>query len=173
MVQCGIVTDDVTRVPSRPDEFTKVRFALEVDADGWPPVSSEGLWAEPLGGDRYRIDNTPWFVRGVASDDVVSATADADGVLWATQGLSWSGRLTIRVIPSREGPLGGSLQGVLDAFEPLGVTGEGAEPAWPIVALDVPPDADLARVKALLRKGQADGRWDYEESCVSDEWNEL
>ena len=49
----------------------KVRFKLDVDHDGWPPAESEGLWAEPLGDDTFRVDNTPWFVRNLASGDVV------------------------------------------------------------------------------------------------------
>lgn len=74
------------------------------------------------------------------------------------------------MIPLRAGTLAGSLQAVLDAFEPLGVSGEGAEPAYPILALDVPPDADWAAIKQLLHEGEADGRWSHEEGCVSDVW---
>ncbi|MFE2737264.1 hypothetical protein [Streptomyces sp. NPDC059349] len=29
------------------------------------------------------MDNTPWFVRGVASDDIIRAEIDNDGVRWA------------------------------------------------------------------------------------------
>lgn len=150
--------------------LVKVRFAIEQDEDGWPPVGSEGIWAEDLGERRYRLDNTPWFVRGVASDDVVEAIADPDGVLWFADRIEWSGRLTIRVIPFRDGPLGGSLQAVLDTFEALGVSGEGALPAYAIVALDVPTDADFAAVKERLRQGEDDGSWTYEEGCVDDRW---
>ena len=149
--------------------FVKVRFNIVQDADGWPPVSSEGLWAEPLGGDRYRIDNTPWFVLNLAADDVVLARAGSDGVLWAIEKADWSGRMTIRVIPFRSGPLNGDRQAVLDAFAPLGVSGEGIE-QYGLVALDLPPDADLRAVKAVLERGRSDGSWDFEEGCVSEEW---
>jgi hypothetical protein len=67
--------------------FVKVCFRLEQDEDGWPPAGSEGLWAAPLGGDVYRIDNTPWFARNVAADDVFLAEPDADGCLWAIERL--------------------------------------------------------------------------------------
>lgn len=76
--------------PSVLDGLVKLRFALDVDADGWPPVGSEGVWAEPLGCDRYRIRNTPWFVQDLAVDDVVTAEEDADGILWAGDWVSWS-----------------------------------------------------------------------------------
>jgi hypothetical protein len=150
----------------------KVRFSLVQDEDGWPPVSSEGVWAEPLGGDHYRIDNTPWFTRNLSVDDVVEAVAGDDGLLWATRRVSHGGRLTVRVIPLRDGPLQ-DLQAVLDAFEDLDVTGEGAAPAYRIVALDISPDADLAAVKARLRRGEADGSWAYEEGGISDAWRSL
>jgi hypothetical protein len=39
-----------------------------------------------------------------------------------------------------------------------------------VVALDIPPDADHRAVKDLLRVGEADGRWGYEEACVTDAW---
>lgn len=39
-----------------------------------------------------------------------------------------------------------------------------------MVALDVGPDVPVAPVKALLLTGEADGRWHYEEACVSAEW---
>jgi hypothetical protein len=63
----------------------KVRFALERDQYGWPPAESEGLCAEPVEGDLYRLDNTPWFARGVAADDVIQVEPDANGVLWFVQ----------------------------------------------------------------------------------------
>jgi hypothetical protein len=112
-----------------------VRFGLVRDEDGrapvagWPPpVDSEGLWAKPVGEGRHRIANTPWFVRDLATFDVV------------------------------------------DAFADLGVRGESAAPAYPIVALDIPPEADFRAIRARLRTGRSDGTWDYEEACVSTEW---
>ena len=150
-------------------DHAKVRFALDQDDGGWPPVKSEGLWAVPLGGDRFRIDNTPWFVRGIAADDVVEALAGSDGVLWATQRLESGGRQTIRVIASIDGSLNGDPVAVRAQFIPLGLTGEIA-PEYRMVALDVPPATALAPVKALLVAGERDGRWDYEEGCVNEEW---
>jgi hypothetical protein len=148
----------------------KIRFSLERDADGWPPVSSEGVWAVPLGGGLYRVDNTPWFARRLACVDVVKELAGSDGVVWATRLVEWSGHLTVRVIPRRAGPLAGELQPVIDAFAPLGVSAESAQPAYQMIGLDVPPGAPLLEVKNLLREGHEDGRWDYDEGCVSDEW---
>lgn len=164
---------DASHDPPSTTGLVKVWFALKVDDDGWPPAESEGMWAEPVDGDRYRVENTPWFVRGLACGDVIEARTDEDAMLWATEGVSSSGHLAIRVIPFRAGPLGGSAEAVLEAFEALGVSGEGAEPVFPIVALDVAPEADWQAVKALLVAGEEDGRWSYEEGCVDDRWRSL
>jgi hypothetical protein len=151
--------------------LVRVSFSLE-QQDGWPPFASEGLWAKPLGDDTYRVDNTPWFARNVAADDIVEARAGSDGVLWAISKIEWSGRLTIRVLVARDGPLDGDMAAVIESFRPLGVTGEGMG-QYRLVALDIPPDTDLAAVKALLDAGVADGRWHFEEGCINDEWRAL
>lgn len=146
-----------------------VRFRLVRDEDGRapvagrpPPVESEGLWASPVGEGRYRIENTPWFAMNTATRDVVEAV-EHEGTRWVMLKAHWSGHLTVRV--SHRDPAA-----VLDAFADLGVRGESAAPAYPIAALDIPPDADLRAIVARLRAGRADGTWDYEEACVSTEW---
>jgi hypothetical protein len=65
------------------DDHVKVHFQLEVDENGWPPASVESLWTVDLGDGTVRLDNTPWFVRGVASDDILRVEIDDEGVRWA------------------------------------------------------------------------------------------
>lgn len=103
----------------------KIRFELHQDDGGWPPAETEGVWAVPIGGDLFRVDNTPWFVRGVAADDVVQAIPDPGGVLWFRQVHQRSGHVVVRVIPRSDGRLAGDRQAVLDAFTVFGVSGEG------------------------------------------------
>jgi hypothetical protein len=150
-------------------DYVRVRFQLRPDDDGWPPVASEGVWAVPLDGDVVRLDNIPWFARNVASGDTFRTSTDSDGVRWAADKLAWSGNCTVRVIPFPDGALAGSRQAVLDAFAPLGVDGEGLQ-QYGIVALNVPPDADLGAVKRLLGQGVEDDWWDYEEGCIGQAW---
>jgi len=149
--------------------YVHVRFKLLPDDDGWPPVGSEGLWAVPLGDDLVRLDSIPWFARNVASGDTFRVSADVDGVLWATDKVAWSGNCTVRVVPFRDGPLGGSGQAVLDAFASLGADGEGLR-QYGIVALNILPGVDLGAVRRLLRQGVEAGWWDYEEGCIGDAW---
>jgi Domain of unknown function (DUF4265) len=163
--QSGRVTDEAS-------QFVKVRFHLVRDADGWPPVESEGVWAEPLGDDLFRVGNSPWFVPGISDGDVVHALAGSDGVFWAIERIRTSGHMTIRVIPNRTHSPSLDLQGVADEFVPLGVNAEGIG-QYRMVALDIPPGVDLVAVKQLLVDGEKSGLWDYEEGSVSEEWTQL
>ncbi len=148
----------------------RVSYALEPAAAGWPPVTAERMWATPTSRDNVVVlDNIPFFARNVACYDVVAVTEDDSGVLWAGETIKWSGNCTIRVIPFRDGPLHGDRQAVLDAFAPFGVEGEGAE-AYALVALNVPVGTDLVAVKTLLREGEQDNRWAWEEGCIGDAW---
>ncbi|MFI8423607.1 hypothetical protein [Streptomyces sp. NPDC085479] len=54
-------------VTSIRNDHVKVHFRLETDGGDWPPASVESLWAADIDDGAVRLDNTPWFVRGVAS----------------------------------------------------------------------------------------------------------
>lgn len=149
--------------------LVKIRFDLEQNEDGWPPVGGESLWAFDLGDDRYRLDNTPWFVRGVACCDVVEArAADADSVPVVNQVLEHSGHLTVRVLPLADGTID-ALTSLIQEFNALGVDCEGDQDHG-LLALDIPPTTRLAPVKEHLDRGVADGRWEYEEGLVNELW---
>ncbi|MFF2217558.1 DUF4265 domain-containing protein [Streptomyces antibioticus] len=100
------------------DDHVKVHFRVEIDEDGWPPTSVETLWVVDLGDGTARLDNTPWFVRGVASGDIIRVQQDGDGVLWAGETVWASQNCTIRM-----------------------------------VGLDVPPQANLPKIRELLEHG--------------------
>ncbi|MGW0886307.1 DUF4265 domain-containing protein [Streptomyces sp. NPDC002671] len=151
------------------EKHVKVHFRLETDEDGWPPASVESLWAVDLGDGTVRLDNTPWFVRGVASGDVIRVEADDDGCRWAGETVRGSENCTIRLIVVRDGGSAAARQTVLETFHRLGTIGEGIE-RFRMVALDVPPDADLPRVRKFLEHGAAEGWWHWEEGCVTTAW---
>ena len=35
-----------------------------------------------------------------------------------------------------------------------------------LIAVDIPPDVELNRIREYLSRGELDGRWEYEESAV-------
>ncbi|MEV1049759.1 DUF4265 domain-containing protein [Streptomyces sp. NPDC049887] len=80
------------------DDHVKVHFRMDMDEDGWPPASVESLWAVDLGDGTVRLDNTPWFVRGVAGDDIIRVEIDDEGIRWAGETVRASENCTIRLI---------------------------------------------------------------------------
>jgi hypothetical protein len=54
-----------------PTDLTHVRIPLDPADEGSP--HSESVWAEPMGGDCYRIANVPFFAHDVGLHDVVLA----------------------------------------------------------------------------------------------------
>lgn len=98
------------------DRHLKVHFRMDIDEDGWPPASVESLWAVDLGDGTVRLDNTPWFVRGVASGDIIQAELDGDGVLWAGKAVQPSQNCTIRLIVLKDNGSAAARQSVLEVF---------------------------------------------------------
>ncbi|MFG2976454.1 DUF4265 domain-containing protein [Streptomyces sp. NPDC048331] len=150
-------------------DHVKVHFRMDMGEDGRPPVGVESLWAVDLGDDTVRLDNTPWFVRGVASDDIVRVEVDDGGVRWAGETVRASENCTIRLIVLKDGGSVAARQSVLEVFHRLGTTGEGLE-QYRMVALDVPPTADLPKIRELLEHGDTKGWWHWEEGCVTAAW---
>ncbi len=149
--------------------LSKVMVNLEV-ADGWPPVGVEGLWAERVGGDLYRIANAPWFAPGLAVDDVVRVVlVEGEEHPWVVEVVEPSDHVTVRLIVFAEGPLGGDLGRALEEFTRLGVYGEGVE-QYSMLALDIVPENPHREVHQLLLQGNTEGWWTFQEARMTQQW---
>ncbi len=162
---------------TEPEGYEKVLFRLPPEGDGWPPVSVEGMWAERVQPNVYRIANAPWFVRNLAVGDLVRTEPGDDGAMWVVQRLRPSGRLTVWVAPSKEGPLKGNVRSVLEAFAGVGVAGESVDEQYGqvgepygLIALDIPANVPLRPIWDLLMKGFDLNWWGFDEGCVNTEW---
>lgn len=81
----------------------KIQFRLAQDADGYPPVAVEGIWATKASTTGYMLDNIPFFTREATLGDTVSVTVE-DDTLWFSGVLIRSGNSLLRVVlfdPSR------------------------------------------------------------------------
>ena len=58
----------------------KIRFELQQGENGYPPDRWETVWANEVQPGVYAIDNIPFFVRGISSEDVVEAKDDGGGL---------------------------------------------------------------------------------------------
>jgi hypothetical protein len=155
------------------ESMVQVRFRLMPDAQARTSVESEGLWASELSDGTFRLANVPWFVTGVAFDDILEAEPGADGRLWVTRVRQWSGRHVVRVSPNMQGDPDAVVEHVGTEFTNLGVEVEGMGPPRWMLALDIPAEADLGAIKGLLRAGAEAGRWTFEEACVGARWDDL
>jgi hypothetical protein len=150
------------------DERIKVLFELNRDEDGYPPVEVEQLWAEPLGTHRYRIDNVPFFVKGISCQDIVEAVADSAGELRYRSLITASARSTLRVIVFRNSPdTRPIVDRVADLRRHLEQTGCSTELSYlpGLVAVDVDRSSLEGVIQFLIRGEQAD-LWEYEEAAV-------
>jgi len=151
-------------------DHVKVHFDLSQDDDGYPPATSETLWAVPMGESRFRIDNIPFFVYDVSCFDIVSAQKTSSGQLKYDSLLEPGGHSTIRVIfydqPRDPRQLTERISGLRKSFRELGCSSELSHiPS--LVAIDIPPEVALAKAKLILDNGKKQGLWGYEEATLA------
>lgn len=115
---------------------------LQFDVEGG---DVETLWAEPLGGRLYRLDNSPFYAYGVSWRDVVEADPEVDdGLPVFRRVVEKSGHRTVRVLVERPDELDRLRSGITE----LGCTFEGA---WSrLISVDVPPEVELESVRRFL-----------------------
>lgn len=143
-------------------EAVEVHFPLTPDAEGWPPVPVEPIWVQPMGEDRYRVLNVPFFALGVSSGDVIEASRDDAGIRHFKRVVQPSDRSTIRIIVAE--PDG--VEALADQILRRGCLVEASYiPA--LIAIDVPPQEDYGALLTLLDELEAAGVLDYEEANVA------
>ena len=128
-------------------QVAQVKVALR-NAEG----DLETLWADNLGGGRFRLDNTPWYAYEGYWQDIIEATADADGQLQFQRVVEKSGNRTIRI--AAEKPF--SDEWLIQVTQ-LGCSFEGANRKY--IGINIPPGVDLQAIVAFLT---AEGiRWEH------------
>lgn len=139
----------------------KVVVRLVRDDDGYPPASEEGLWAEDLGNDLFRIDNVPFFAPGLAVDDIVRVHVDSSGEHLVDALHSASGHSTVRVLVENQT----DVPSIRERLRHLGCESELSHIST-LVSLDIPPEVDYSIVRAALESMASSGLIDYEESAL-------
>ena len=135
-----------------------VRILFRLDTASWHTNATERLWAQPVGNDRYRLRNVPFFAYGVSNEDIVFGE-NADGQL-TFSGVSIRGghsTYRIRMLPSH---------GEVDFqqyWKPLDALGCTYERGDGVIAVDIPPLTDIYAAYRLLEAGVSSAVWDFEE----------
>jgi len=138
----------------------EVHFHLCQDDDAHPPVDTETVWANQVKGG-FVLDGIPFFTREATFGDLVAVLADEDGALWFDGIESASAHSLIRVFFFDAD----CVESVLTFLEALGCATE-RKMASKLVAVDVPPEADLCKVRAFLHTETELGRLDYEDALL-------
>jgi hypothetical protein len=135
------------------NEMTKIRLR---GPDG---AEIETLWAVPLGGDLYRLDNSPFFAYGVSWQDVVEArkTKENDFPEFV-RCVTKSGNRTLRVIFNKLRVTDPAAGLVLGRLVVMGCSYEGMQPR--LASINVPPAVELASVTKFLA-AQSGLQWEY------------
>src|SRR4029079_14520862 len=118
---------------------------MDRDADGYPPVEVESMWANPRAGG-YELESIPFYAKGVALGDVVSAEVDRAGALVYTKVLERGAHSAYRVYlldPAPDDP-----QRTISFLRGHGLRVEYDVPR--LLAIDIPPSISLDFAESLL-----------------------
>ncbi len=137
--------------------LTKIVFSLEPDE--WHGYATEAVWAEEIGNGRYRLRNTPFYAFGVSAEDIVFAKRGDRKLVFTSVSLH-GGHSTYRIIRSES--CDDSMFG--NYWAPLEMLGCSYEQGpGRLLAVDVPPKADIYRAYELFEQGEAANIWHFEE----------
>ena len=148
----------LTSVRSEPVTANLLRVVFHLDPDAWHGSATERLWAEPLGNDRFRIRNSPFYAYGISLEDIVLGTEE-EGQIVFRRVVIRSGHSTYRLYLR---PHDLSAPSFVQAWTPLQTLGCSFEEGL-VLAVDVPPSTDIHAAYALLEAGEAAGVWAFEE----------
>ncbi|AUF95439.1 DUF4265 domain-containing protein [Pseudomonas sp. S07E 245] len=139
--------------------FKKILFRLEQDAQGYPPASVEGLWAQQTEAG-YLIDSIPFYAYGIAPGDLISVS-EADGEVWFAALSNSGGASVFRVLVK----LAGALEPVRAALSEFGCPSE-VEQAVKMLAVQVPPTQSLDTLLYYLLTQREAGTLEFEEGVL-------
>ena len=136
--------------------LVRIRVPIERSRDD-PGPEADWLWAEPLGSDRFRVESCPFFAYGISRDDVVRAVEPRGGDAPRLEDvMEKGGHRTLRMALDPAAELSHRpVQALLEELLELGCTHEALRPK--IVAIDLPPQVDVAVVTGLLQARVRDG----------------
>ncbi len=138
-------------------QMVKITFRLNPrESDG---IVDETMWAERVDADRFRLANTPFWVRDVSNRDVVFARARRNGSLTFT-GVSLRGGHSTCWVALRVARGSEDFRRRWAELEALGCGCERGGSC--MFAIDVPPSAAWGAVERMLEAGAVDEVWYYE-----------
>ena len=134
-----------------------VKVVFKLDETAWHQTATESLWAESVGANRYRLRNVPFFAFGVSNQDVVF-TEELENALHFKAISIRGGHSTYRLHLLEER----TTEQFRRSWHPLQEMGCSYEEGE-VLAVDVPPAADIHAVYSALEAGEKAKVWEFEE----------
>ncbi|MBC3873586.1 DUF4265 domain-containing protein [Undibacterium flavidum] len=129
----------------------KILFGLDIEND-WPPVETEGVWCERLDGN-YRLENTPFFIEGLAFGDIFSAVPDVvNGQIFEFDVIEESGHSVVWMLNNDRL----DITKFSEEIESLNCRIEGL-PNFSHYSIDVPPTINLEAFDMIISHWEAQG----------------
>jgi hypothetical protein len=136
----------------------KVVIALTRDADGYPPVEWEEMWAENVDGHLYRIESIPFYAPLLSYQDIVYVREEgADLVIESVA--EYGGHSTIRIVCYTDA----LVSPIREGLKEIGCMSELSNVSN-FFSVDVPPNVSLDRVFNFLAAFSSD--IDVDESAL-------
>jgi len=148
-------------------EKTNVKILFNFYSDLLEKQMVETVWAEVIDEEKgyYKINNIPFYVPDVASDDIVKAEFDKDeDFLVFKEAIEYSGNSIIRVIKFDKTL---EINALRDKFNDLDCPSEKMGKEY--FVMEVPEKVDYKIIKNELQKMEESGIISYEEAVLSDE----
>lgn len=143
----------------------QVRFRLNPDDE--QGIETESLWTYCELPGLFQIRNSPFYVFGISSEDIVRADLVGDGLEFR-EIVARGGHSTYRIFMQGNRTIQG------DDFQaywlPIGALGASYENANNrFVAVDIPPGNNIAEICRHLEIGEKAGIWVFEEAFYNSE----
>ncbi|MES2743112.1 MAG: DUF4265 domain-containing protein [Pseudomonadota bacterium] len=138
------------------------KLNIQLPKNAWHGFDCESVWAEVVESGVMCILNSPFFAKGISYKDLVSIKIGPE-VMWVDSIIKKSGHSTYRIL----------LDKAISEFEfgsrwvdlaKLGCTYESfIDGSMRMYAVDIPPTVDVSKVYILLKSGERNGVWDFDE----------
>lgn len=138
-----------------------VKVVVNLLPSDWHDYGLETLWADPIGTDRYRLKNVPFYAYGLSYEDIVRAKP-LGGQLIVQEVCERSGNSTYRLFLADGARTDQKFLTFWQPLELIGATYEQANDR--LLAVDLPTDTDIYKAYELLKSGEEAGAWDFEEA---------
>lgn len=134
----------------------KIIFKLE---NNWHKQGTETVWASKLSNNQYRIENVPFYAKGISYGDIVKINSKGDD-LHFSEVVEKSKHSTYRIYLMPE-ISNERFKEFWNGLQVIGCTYEKADKN--LYAIDVPSETNIYKAYELLEKGEKKGIWDFEE----------